>query len=298
MLAKRLPAPAEPVANRSQTYLATDRQQLPDFDERDVVCFVHSYSDLAFGWSAAYRLAAAEMDFPFFPEGRTRWVWLAYRLLQDSRGNADKEIFAPLMHAVSLHFTHEGKPTREALNAFLIAPDASIEIVAARTGLPEAVVDAYDALFFNATDRRDDRMYLRNIAYPNTRMEEMLPGYMAKANLGQVLLRQGYNTSVEAVASMAGFRDMAPTLLSSAAATEAFTVAVMRQAAQLVELGMLNHDRTHQAIAIGKSLTVAGKLGGEDTSGDASNGHISRAMNEQLELDGESIRRGLESKFG
>jgi len=59
--------------------------------------------------------------------------------------------------------------TASLLNALLICPDLSVEKIAGLIGLPLAVVEAYEGLFFNVRDRLDDRLYLARLVYPDSR---------------------------------------------------------------------------------------------------------------------------------
>jgi hypothetical protein len=297
-MAKRLPLAALPEANRRQCFIASDELPPSGFDDFTISCFLHGYNDLSFGWRAALALADGEEDFPIYPAGRTHWVWMAWRLLQNRRDNAHKQVFRPVMDAFTIHTSAAGRSTREVLGSLLLASDSTIAEVAKLTGLKPDVVDAYDALFYNVTDRRDDFMYLRNIAYPNTRMEEMLPGYLEKGNLAQIMLRQGYNSTVKESAYLAGFRTECGGDLTYAQAAEAYQTELMRIGLLLVKNGFLHHFKQHPAIGASRALVVAGKIGGQETTGGEASGNMSSAFANQFAADADQIRAELDRNHG
>jgi len=92
------------------------------------------------------------------------------------------------------------------LEAALITQELTPAGLALKVRMEPEVVEAYEALFFNVYDRREDHMYMRNLVYPGTRLEEYFEEQMSKGNYGQHLMRIGYNRGLDTVLFFSGFR--------------------------------------------------------------------------------------------
>lgn len=292
-LASRLPPSPLPEANRRPVLFASADMPPLAIKEAVLTQFLYGYTDLAFGWRAARRLADAQAAFPLFPSGRMHWVYLAWLFFQDQERYCGHPRFRPLIDAYLLNASVDGRPSREALNAMLITSEATLEEVARRSGMPLAVVDAYEALFFNVLDRREDHMFLRNLVYPHSRMEEMLEGYFDKGNMGQILLRMGYNKTIDEVLYFAGFRSSYGADLNYADAVDAFQTQVMTSGVILASNGFLMHRKQHVTINSARGIVQAGKIGGQEVVGGEAGGSLGDALSSQLAQDGRTIRAAL-----
>ena len=76
--------------------------------------------------------------------------------------------------------------------------------VASRMGMPMSVIAAYERLFFNVLDRKDDHAYIASIVYPESRMVEVMKDYLEKTSINTLLLRAGFNNGDGIVAYMMG----------------------------------------------------------------------------------------------
>ncbi len=209
---------------------------------------IRTYKRPDCGWFVVERLCAANMAFPIFPEGKLaylRWA-LLWKMRPDLFG--DHPSIAPAIHAHSLHADGSNLATRAILNAALIAKDATIETVAAALGLPEKTVEAYEVLFFNVLDRRDDAMYLCKIVYPNHRLVELCDNYLEETSLDVLLLRIGYNRGLEAVLYAAGLKDNPTADMTATEAAAALEQAILSTGCGLVGAGLLNGEKMHPAI--------------------------------------------------
>jgi len=201
-LFRRLPRPPKSLA--SGRCCSADN---PIVDDEYLLKFDNYYTNPAFGWFAVERLCAAGVKSPIFPEGKMNWLyraWLWKRQPEQYRNHAS---IIPVRLALDIHAGASGRPTRAILNAALISSDATIEAVASALGLPCDLVAAYEAVFFNVLDRRDDQTYLANIVYPHGRLEEQLDNYLEVTSLDVLLLRIGYNGRLKDVPYAAGLRD-------------------------------------------------------------------------------------------
>ena len=205
IVAKYLP-PQPPPANAGPPGLRGPEYLPCPFEQEEIIRFVRNYSEPNFAWKAAELLAKTDCMLPIFPHGSDRWFYRCWLLLKDTSGQKHNEDFDPIREAFVFNQLPEHRPTKELLNALLLCPGSSTRRVAEVLNIEEDVVEAYECLFFNVIDRRADSLFLRNHVYPDTKMEEMVKGYFEKANLGQVLLRLGYNYTMEDVLHFAGVR--------------------------------------------------------------------------------------------
>ena len=202
-----------------------------------------------FGWYAVERLCAAGVEFPIFPEGKINWLFRAWLWKNDPDEYKNHPSIIPLRNALDIHADASNRPTRALLNAALISSDATIEAVASALGLPCDVVAAYEALFFNVLDRRDDQTYLANIVYPNTRLEEQLEDYLEVTSLDVLLLRIGYNGQLKDVLYAGGLRDNPTAGMTGAEAAARLEEAFLATGCVLATNGFLNQAKMHPAIA-------------------------------------------------
>jgi hypothetical protein len=101
----------------------------------------------------------------------------------------------------------------EKLKALLTAIGAKetstrhILAVARVTGLPQATVEAFETLFYNILDRRDEAgMLMSETMYPHTRIVELRQDYIDTSPMTDIVRRAGYNTGELDLASfLAGF---------------------------------------------------------------------------------------------
>ena len=256
----------------------------------DTAHFMRAYNNPAFGWHAASVLhRSGTPDFPVFPERKLRWVHLAWlQLCRPDLYRYDQR-FEPVRQALQIHTQRENEDTRGFLEAALMTSQGTAEELGQRIGWPALAIEAYDALFWNVRDRQADKLFLRNVVYPNTRLEELIEDYLPKGNLNKVLLRMGYNKDLDTVMHFAGFggNDFIGGM-SCTQATDMFQREVMVQGYLLASNGFLNYEKQHVSMTAARSLLQAAKIGGADTGGETSAGIFAEVMATQLEQDGSS----------
>jgi hypothetical protein len=198
----RLAAWLPPVKdNRLAAHLALDNSPwLTD----DMARFLSAYKDLEFGWNFCHTLAANEMDFPFMLPRGDHWIHKAWLCMRNPETYSCPEITAARCLAHDLH----GMNNRRAIvRAMLISPDyddARMREVCSDGMLTPGAIDAYEKLFFNVRDRRNDVLYISQHVYPKTRLVEVFDGYMREDGIEKLLLRMGYNRGLVDVAYWAG----------------------------------------------------------------------------------------------
>lgn len=234
------------------------------------------------GWVVVELLCAANMKFPIFPEGKINRLFQArlWKMWPDQYG--DHPSIAPVRHAHSLHADGANLATRTILNAALMAKDATIEKVAAALGLPEKTIEAYEALFFNVLDRRDDALYLRNIVYPESRLVELCDNYLEETSLDVLLLRIGYNSGLEAVLYAAGLKDNPTANMTATEAAAALEQAIMSTGCGLAGAGLLNGEKMHPTIKATMDLVNATRTRWVANGGNP-DGSISEVLGRSME---------------
>lgn len=112
----------------------------------------------------------------------------------------------PLMQEVESFRTEARRHERDLLEGLLLARSLSIADIAGHLGTSDAIVEAYEALFWNVRDRLNERGYINSLLYPD--------GVQAAARDAQPhslgdrlrLLRAGAQDNVNEVLALAGYQ--------------------------------------------------------------------------------------------
>ncbi len=269
IVARFLPEPP-PAANLGAPGLRGSGRLPCPFDQEEMVRFVRSYNEPNFAWLAASSLASTDAMLPIFPHGSDRWFYRCWLLLKDTSGQKYNEDFDPIREAFVWNQMPEHRPTRELIEALLLCPGSTTARVASVLNIEPDVVEAYECLFFNVIDRRADSLFLRNVVYPDTKMEEMVQGYFEKANLGWVLRRLGYNYTMEDVLHFAGVRQTGYREgVTEAQAYAEFQQTTMANGCILASSGFLNFHTPVAGLAAAKTLATSANMGGKEQDGSA-----------------------------
>lgn len=165
------------------------------------VRFIIAYKDLSLGWKSAQLLSNSDISFPCFLQGDDLWLFKAYLYCIDSKKFFNRAV-AEARGLASNHMSRDN----ETIRALLISDDVDYKYIARRTSLNEDTVKAYERLFFNIVDRKQDYMFIKNVVYPDGRMVEMFDDYLKNEDLGKILMRTGYNNGADHVLHFAGFK--------------------------------------------------------------------------------------------
>jgi hypothetical protein len=165
------------------------------------VRFIVAYKDLSLGWKSAKLLANSEIKFPCFLQGDDMWVFKAYMYCIDNKKFFNRAV-AEARGLASNHMSRDN----ETIRALLISDEIDYKYISRRTSLSEDTIKAYERLFFNIVDRKQDHMFIKNVVYPDGRMVEMFDDYLKNEDLGKILMRTGYNNGAEHVLHFAGFK--------------------------------------------------------------------------------------------
>ena len=188
-----------------------------------------------------------------------------------------------VIHAIALNHISNSEH-RDAIKALLIT-EAPIEEIAKRTGISETVLNYYTQLFFNIRDRREEALFVATTVYPQSRLVEMMDGYMRNTDMGSKLLRTGYNSGLDDVSYMIGLKsedavNIDVSINTLAAKLEA---SIMANGFYLARNGFLSQRSAH-GINNAKNLIMAAKQSGteQSTEDDFGLGSIGGALMEEL----------------
>lgn len=171
---------------------------LTERQTNDIMHYALCHKNLQFGWDFAQRLNAAKhIKFPAFLHKDDLFVWRAYKYMQ---GFEDPAV------AGAVALTAKGNENLAAdIQALLIAKTVTDHgYIASRLSLPVSVVAAYEKLFFNVLDRKNDHAYIASIVYPESRMVEVMKDYLEHTSINTLLMRSGYNHGEDIILYMMG----------------------------------------------------------------------------------------------
>jgi hypothetical protein len=151
----------------------------------------------------------------------------------------------------------------EAIRALLVSEDIDYKYISRRTSLSEDTIKAYERLFFNIVDRKQDHMFIKNVVYPDGRMVEMFDDYLKNEDLGKILLRTGYNNGAEHVLHFAGFKSgLVHSLANGNDMPSQLEALFMANGYLLARNGWLNQRANAVGLHNARNILQAAKQGG------------------------------------
>jgi hypothetical protein len=142
---------------------------------------------------------------------------------------------------------------RILLQCFLICDEFDFARIAERTGLSEATVRIYEALYWNVRGR--DRIYVVSLVYPETRQIEWAADYALKETPMNLALRATLHGGIAAAEEFLGLKN--PVEDSGAAVhARAFASRIMSNANFMAKLGFMNQDMPAMEHALRALRTV------------------------------------------
>ena len=220
--------------------------------------FIIAYKDLSLGWKSAQLLANSDIAFPCFLQGDDLWLFKAYLYCIDSKKFFNRAV-AEARGLASNHMSRDN----ETINALLISDDVDYKYISRRTSLGEDTVKAYERLFFNIVDRKQDHMFIKNVVYPDGRMVEMFDDYLKNEDLGKILIRTGYNNGAEHVLHFAGFKSgLVHSLANGNDMPAQLEALFMANGYLLARSGWLNQRANAVGLHNARNILQAAKQGG------------------------------------
>lgn len=170
--------------NAARLSSCTDIKGISPENASDIIHYAECHKNLQFGWDFAADIAMSDQQFPAILHGDDLIVWRAYRYIL----GADDPIVAG---ALALN-TDAQANIRNHIRALLVSEKVDCSFVAENLSLPLDVVKAYEKLFFNVIDRKNDHSYIANLVFPEGRITEAFESYLENTGLSDLLLRAGY----------------------------------------------------------------------------------------------------------
>lgn len=233
-------------------------------NEHDCHRFSILYSLTDFAWRFAGISAKHDIPIPGFVAESDEILWRAYLYNVNPRTYRDQHIIA----AMELNHDRSGDMAGK-LKALLMARDSSPSLVARHCGLHERTVRCYEQLFFNVYDRRDEALYVSRILYPDGRVSEFLPDYIDRVPHGTLMMRGAHNNGIRDALHMAGMTNTLGDAMSSAQSAKDLEGVLMATGYLMAKNGWINADNAG-SLMHARQLIAAGKIGGQDNSGAAS----------------------------
>lgn len=251
---KKLSPPAVLVGDTKRVWFPVDKQ---------LGSFIHAYKNPAFGWHTAAIFAAADKEIPVALTGEDSWVFKAY-LYCLNQSYRDKHV----IEAISLA-SPEMKDVRNVIEALLVCKDYDdVGKIGHVMNIPANTISAYEKLFFNVLDRRNDYSYIKNLIYPETRMVEFFDGYAKREDVSTILKRFGYNHSGDELLFLSGLPGHKLSEVPAAVASGRLESVLMTQGHLLTKIGFYNQTKNTQAIYHARSVMAATKQGGQTNAAD------------------------------
>ena len=240
--------------------------------------FISQYMRPAFGWHAARTFAQHRLPFPIQLMGRDHWVYRAYLMQLDENKYFDKVVSM----AWHLHLNNEGDVSLASkLQSVILSYKCSskdpadkyrelhkhLRYLSDYLGIPYDVVEAYEVLFFNVLDRKDDAMFIAHEVYPGTRCVEFQETYFTHTSLRDLVRRAGYNhrdTSMTAYLLGIGDRKFIGELASRPDREEELSKHFMGNGLIMARANLLNH----RSIGLSRATTLmaAARQAGQTTT--------------------------------
>lgn len=233
----------------------------PDWGpDPEVSRFTTLYSRQDFGWSCTKLMVDHHIPFPGgLLHGDDELLFRAYMFMTHPRAYPSKDV----QQALAIR-TNQLRNVRHTVEGLLLHRDATIPGVAALSNMPVGAIQAYERLFFNVLDRKDDVMYLQQLVYPHGRVVELLAGYYERESLGAIARRAGYNNGPTDVMYFMGASNSSLEALQRVSVPDMYEKLVMAFGYLIARNGGLS-QANNAGINNAKALLTAGKLGGSDT---------------------------------
>jgi len=226
-----------------------------------ISAFVNRYTNLTFGWWAAGEFARHKLPFPIVMLGRDRWVYRAYLHRLDARKNYD-----PIIAEAYALSTRDLEGVGRIVKSLLIVEGTTPEDVTKHTGIHRDVVEAFSVLFYDIEGRRNDKAFIAQAVYPDTRFVSLRTGYFENANITDLLVRSGYESgSRDMVSFMAGLTngDFLRSIAAKGEGAAQLEGAIMANATTIASIGLINQNVV--GLQQSRALIVADKQGGNVT---------------------------------
>lgn len=227
-----------------------------------VVHYAKCHKNLQFGWDFAEAMCNKEnATFPAILHGDDLYVWRAYNFL---KGHDD-----PVISSVLALTLEENKMLADQIKALLVTEDITIPFISERLGIPAETIAAFEKLFFNVLDRKEDHAFLAQIIYPEGRLVEAAEDYIERTDISDILLRAGFNNGAEHILYAMGLNNNPYGRKDVQDIATQLDRTFLSDGCLFAAMGWANQKRNARPILNARASLVAGKMGKGDA---ASNG--------------------------
>lgn len=162
--------------------------------------YISCHMDLSFGAHVVEHFAKhPELPFPAFLHNEDAYLWRAYKFAQ---GFHD-----PVISGALALKTPGMQYQRDKIEALLLADDVhygDYEYIENQTSIPAAEIAAYEKLFYNVMDRKEDHKYIESIVYPDGKLEYRKEEYIANAAPGLLMKEVAYTKDITSLLYLLG----------------------------------------------------------------------------------------------
>lgn len=218
--------------------------------------FLCAYKDLAFGYHIIKALVKDNCDLPSdITEGVLYKTYMFEKYGQP---------YEDIIQAIA--FTHpSNKVMEDSIKAAVISmvPYKTLEKA---YGISKNVLEAYEQLFFNIRDRKNEALFIANLVYPDTRFVELSDNYLKEEDKGKLLIRSAYNNGLGDASYFMGLKTLDNITISgmnSVDAASQLEAAIMVNGLFLARNGALN--ARNSGVSQARNILIAAKQGGQDT---------------------------------
>lgn len=228
----------------------------------NIMHYAECHKNLQFGWDFAVAMKNSDHPFPAILHGDDLYVWQAYMHLKGYTNSVISSVLALM--------TEGNANLRQQINALLLVDHIDCNIISTKLGVPVDMVRAYEKLFFNVLDRKEDHSFIASIAYPEGKLVEAMEDYIESASIGDLLMRAGYTHGASYVLYAAGLSKNPFSSLSAADGARKLDSMFMADGCLYAGLGWLHQRHNAMPIMNARLSMQAGKMGRGDEASETS----------------------------
>ncbi|MCW4026199.1 MAG: hypothetical protein NWE76_01785, partial [Candidatus Bathyarchaeota archaeon] len=168
-------------------------QDIEDMDmvssrDAEITHFAVNYAETNFAWKFIKALIHNHIPLPPPVDIDDEWLIRTYRFETDPTYKDEAIRGAHMLNKRSMEMT------KYALKGMIMSPDNnSTEEIESKINISADVITAFEKIFFNVRDRRDEILFVSQVVYPEGRIVECIDDYIRRESLGNLIMRAGYN---------------------------------------------------------------------------------------------------------
>lgn len=228
-----------------------------------IIHYSHCHKNLQFGWDVAQIIAQDDnLQFPAILHGDDLYVWRAYNFI---KGREDSVIASALSLTLPENITLASQ-----IKALLVTDDITTQYIANKLGISNDTVLAFEKLFFNVLDRKEDHAFLAQIVYPEGRLVEAAEDYIERTGMADILLRAGFTRGADHILYAMGLSDNPYGKKDVHDIANTLDRTFLADGCVFAALGWANQKHNSRPILNARASMIAGKMG----RGDAEEGGL------------------------